>query len=73
MPARQGYGLPAIEALHHHCAVVMNTESGVAEVLQGSPWVAIAEPGEQAFGACLKAMLIRASQPSFFDQKLPRL
>ncbi|MDM7948615.1 glycosyltransferase family 4 protein [Hydrogenophaga sp.] len=73
MPARQGYGLPAIEALHHHCAVVMNTESGVAEVLQGSPWVGIAEPGEQAFGACLKAMLIRTSQPSFFDQKLPRL
>jgi hypothetical protein len=42
-------------------------------VLRDSPWVAIAEPGEQAFSTCLKAMLLRASQPRFFDQRLPRL
>jgi glycosyltransferase involved in cell wall biosynthesis len=73
MPARQGYGLPAIEALHHHCAVVMNTESGVAEVLQGTPWVAIAEPGENAFAQQLREMLLRVRQPGFFHQPLPRL
>lgn len=73
MPARQGYGLPAIEALHHHCAVVMNTESGVAEVLQHTPWVTIAGPGEAAYRQAVHEMLQRVRSPGFFDQDISPL
>jgi colanic acid biosynthesis glycosyl transferase WcaI len=73
MPARQGYGLPAIEALHHHCSVVMNTESGVAEVLQQTPWVMVAGTGEIAYQQALHEMLQRVRSPGFFDQDIPQL
>ena len=73
MPALQGYGLPAIEALYRHSAVVMNVESGVCEVLRDTPWVSIAEPGEAAFQAALREMLLRVSQPGFFRQPMPAL
>lgn len=54
MPARQGYGLPAIEALYRHCAVVMNVESGVAEVLGDTPWAVVSKPGEPAFRVAIE-------------------
>lgn len=73
MPALQGYGLPAIEALYRHSAVVMNVESGVCEVLRDTPWVSIAEPGEAAFQAALREMLLRVGRPGFFSQPMPAL
>ncbi len=39
MPANQGYGLPALEALARRVPVVMHQESGVSEILRNSPWV----------------------------------
>jgi glycosyltransferase involved in cell wall biosynthesis len=39
MPAVQGYGLPALEALVRHVPVVMHRDSGVSEILEDSPWV----------------------------------
>jgi glycosyltransferase involved in cell wall biosynthesis len=39
MPAVQGYGLPALEALTRHVPLVMHRDSGVSEILGGSPWV----------------------------------
>jgi len=39
MPARQGYGLPAREALGRGLPVVVHEDSGVSEILRGSPWV----------------------------------
>lgn len=73
MPARQGYGLPAIEALYRHCAVVMNVESGVAEVLQGTPWVAVAEPGVSAFQMALWVMANRIQSGHLHQLPLPTL
>lgn len=73
MPARQGFGLPAIEALYRRCAVVLNRESGVSEILDGTPWVLIAEPGEAGFTAAVQAMLRRVQRPGLFDRPLPGL
>lgn len=73
MPALQGYGLPAIEALYRHSAVVMSEESGAAEVLHGTPWVTVAPPGEAAFATALRDTLMRVNQPGFFSQPLPPL
>jgi len=73
MPARQGYGLPAIEALNHHCAVVMNEDSGVSEVLQHTPWVVVAGPGEASFRQALREMMRRAQTAGFYRQALPVL
>lgn len=73
MPARQGFGLPAIEALYRRCAVVLNRESGVSEILEGTPWVLIAEPGEAGFAAALQTMLRRVQRPGLFDRPLPTL
>jgi glycosyltransferase involved in cell wall biosynthesis len=62
MPAVQGYGLPALEALSRGVAVVLHKESGVSEILQGNPWVEIIEDGidelVQALGAA-RAVAVR--------------
>lgn len=73
MPARQGFGLPAIEALYRRCAVVLNRESGVSEILQHTPWVLIADSGEAGFTDAVQAMLRRVRRPGLFDRPLPTL
>ena len=73
MPAKQGYGLPAIEALYKKMGLVVSEESGVAEILEGSNWVSIARNGKAGFARAMQDMLLRAAQPEFFDQPLPPL
>jgi glycosyltransferase involved in cell wall biosynthesis len=41
VPARQGFGLPVLEALYRHVPVVINKESRISELLVDNPWVAI--------------------------------
>ncbi|MFM7166920.1 MAG: glycosyltransferase family 4 protein [Planctomycetaceae bacterium] len=41
MPARQGYGLPGLEALARGLRLIVHQESGVSEILQGRPEAAI--------------------------------
>ncbi len=60
MPAAQGWGLPALEALVRHLPVVLHEASGVAEILGGSPWVELARGESSAdFGAATKKMIER--------------
>ena len=73
MPALQGYGLPAIEALYRMQGVVLNRESGVVELLQGTPWVVVTGGGQAGFTQGMRDMLHRASDPRFFTQPLPSL
>ena len=47
MPAVQGYGLPALEALMRAVPVVLHRDSGVSEILDGSPWTEIIEHTDQ--------------------------
>lgn len=73
MPARQGYGLPAIEALYQKLGLVVSEESGVIELLENTNWVTIARGGKEGFTRAMKEMLTRVEAPDFFDQPLPDL
>jgi glycosyltransferase involved in cell wall biosynthesis len=73
MPALQGYGLPAIEALYRMQGVVLNRESGVVELLGDTPWVVVTEGGPTGFTRGMREMLQRARDPHFFAQPLPAL
>lgn len=73
MPAKQGYGLPAIEALYQKMAVVVSDESGVVEILGNTPWVSVATGGKEGFTNAMQELLLRVKSPGFFDQALPAL
>lgn len=73
MPAKQGYGLPAIEALYQKMGLVVSDESGVVEILDNTSWVAIARGGKAGFSKALGDMLGRVTQPGFFERALPDL
>ena len=45
MPAVQGYGLPALEALIRGVPVILHRQSGVSEVLNCPPWAESIENG----------------------------
>ncbi|MDH7972901.1 glycosyltransferase family 4 protein [Sphingomonas sp. AR_OL41] len=59
MPASQGYGLPALEALRCGVPVVMHGDSGVSEVLCDSPWVEIVEGDAAAFASGIRRLADR--------------
>lgn len=48
MPAIQGYGLPALEALIRGRPVVLHRESGVSEIIDRRPWAEAFDGGEDA-------------------------
>ncbi|WP_332740972.1 glycosyltransferase [Hydrogenophaga sp.] len=73
MPACQGYGLPAIEALYRRQGVVLNHESGVVELLADSQWAVVAEPGPLGFTQGVRDMFKRVCDPRFFAHPLPSL
>ncbi|MGH6649314.1 glycosyltransferase family 4 protein [Aquabacterium sp.] len=73
MPGKQGYGLPAIEALYQKLALVSSEESGVVELWQDTPWVSVARQGQAGFTLAVKDMLLRVVQPDFFQAPLPYL
>ena len=73
MPAKQGYGLPAIEALYQRLGLVVSEESGVVELLYKTHWVSIARGGKAGFATALKEMLIRVGDANFSKQPLPEL
>ncbi|HUR00472.1 MAG TPA: glycosyltransferase family 4 protein [Gemmatimonadaceae bacterium] len=56
MPAAQGWGLPALEALSRGVPVVVHEDSGVTEILTDSPWVErISDPdGRDLAGAMVR-------------------
>lgn len=73
MPALQGYGLPAIEALYRRQGVVLNHQSGVVELLAHSRWAVVSDAGQEGFTRGVRDMLKRVLEPGFFSQDLPCL
>lgn len=59
MPAKQGYGLPALEALARRIPVILHCESGVAEILQHTAWAEIIESGVDDLARALSIMVDR--------------
>ena len=71
MPAKQGYGLPALEALSCGIPVVLHRESGVSEVLEGTPWAELMEGNAESLVVSIRRMLPRISQGDFDRTPLP--
>lgn len=69
MPARQGYGLPALEALAQGLPVLLHSESGVSEVLARTPWVEVVSDDdftsglERMIGRIINGTIMPATKP----------
>ena len=59
MPAVQGYGLPALEALARGVPVVLHKESGVSEILTENLWVEIIEEGTDDLASAIDTVVDR--------------
>ncbi len=57
MPAVQGYGIPAIEALQRGIPVLLHRESGVSDLLLETPWAAVLRGGEEGMHPLLQAIV----------------
>ena len=57
MPAVQGYGIPAIEALGRGIPVLLHRESGVSDLLLDTPWASVLHGGQEEMTRKLAAML----------------
>ncbi len=53
MPALQGYGIPAVEALARGLPVLLHRESGVSDVLVDTPWATVLFGGREDTAAAL--------------------
>ncbi len=65
MPAVQGYGLPALEALSAGLPVILHRESGVAEILGDTPWAEVIDNAPNSLGLALNRMIDRLRDGSF--------
>lgn len=54
MPAVQGYGIPAIEALQRGTPVLLHRESGVSDILLNTPWATVLRGGSEQMTASLR-------------------
>jgi glycosyltransferase involved in cell wall biosynthesis len=57
MPAVQGYGIPAIEALQRGIPVLLHRESGVSDILLDTPWATVLTGGEDRMTTALRAAI----------------
>jgi glycosyltransferase involved in cell wall biosynthesis len=57
MPARQGYGLPALEALYRGIPVLLHRESGVSDILLNTPWATVVTGGEESMVEGLRSAM----------------
>ncbi|MBA3355850.1 MAG: glycosyltransferase family 1 protein [Pyrinomonadaceae bacterium] len=71
MPAIQGYGLPALEALNRGLPTIIHKDSGVSEILRGSPWVEIIDGDNGSLTAAIETMLGRIKNKGLFDFDMP--
>jgi glycosyltransferase involved in cell wall biosynthesis len=73
IPAAQGYGLPALEALERNIPVILSNSSGVAEILEATPWVAITEDLDADLDRAIMLMTERVLCVELSDIPLPPL
>lgn len=57
MPAVQGYGLPALEALARGIPVILHRESGVSEILAGTLWAEIIKDSAGDLSSAINKMV----------------
>jgi glycosyltransferase involved in cell wall biosynthesis len=57
MPAVQGYGIPAIEALQRGIPVLLHRDSGVSDILLQTPWATVFTGGQENMTAALASAI----------------
>lgn len=72
MPAAQGYGLPALEALARRIPVIVHRDSGVSEILGSSPWVEIIDGGVDQLSRAMRTMMQRIAGTDLAGAAAPR-
>lgn len=73
MPAVQGYGLPALEALYRAIPIVLHRESGVSEILIDTPWASVFDGGKTELFNALQIMIGRVMSNQLNRNEIPRL
>jgi len=71
MPAVQGYGLPALEALARGVPVILHRQSGVSEVLKGAPWAEIFEGDTANLASAINRMFDRLHSNALTKTSMP--
>jgi glycosyltransferase involved in cell wall biosynthesis len=73
MPAVQGYGIPAIEALHRGIPVLLHRESGVSDILLDTAWATVLSGGEDGMTVALRTAIDGVLQGRHHGVAQPRL
>jgi glycosyltransferase involved in cell wall biosynthesis len=73
MPARQGYGIPAAEALGRGIPVLVHRESGISDILLDTPWATVMEGGEETMTETLERAIRSVLNQNHLKAPLPDL
>jgi len=73
MPARQGYGIPAAEALSRGIPVLLHRDSGISDILLDTPWATVMEGGEETMAETLDRAIRSVLSQSHLKAPLPDL
>jgi glycosyltransferase involved in cell wall biosynthesis len=73
MPAVQGYGLPALEALARGIPTIVHKDSGVSEILIGTPWAELVDGDNGSLARAIGSMMDRLESKSLFESNIPRV
>lgn len=73
MPAVQGYGIPAIEALSRGIPVLLHRDSGVSDILLDTPWATVFTGGEDHLLSALRAGVRNVIVGTQIGQPLPQI
>jgi glycosyltransferase involved in cell wall biosynthesis len=73
MPAVQGYGIPAIEALQRGIPVLLHRDSGVSDILLETPWATVFTGGQENMSAALASAIDGILDGRHHAALLPRI
>ena len=73
MPARQGYGIPAAEALSRGIPVLLHRESGISDILRDTPWATVMEGGQDRTADALDHAIAGVLSRNHLNAPLPDL
>jgi glycosyltransferase involved in cell wall biosynthesis len=73
MPARQGYGIPAIESLQRGIPVLLHRESGVSDILLNTPWATVLTGGGEEMTPRLNEAIDGVLEGRHHSTSLPHL
>ena len=71
MPAVQGYGIPAIEALDRGIPVLLHRESGVSDILLDTPWATVLDGDETTMLPALNRAIESVREGRHLNTPLP--